>query len=84
MIDNEAIRSVIDSDTGMEARRRARSRAERRAEEARSQLGRVALDMAEEYFPEETKSRRRRSVQRAFLLGVAVGIFIAALVGGRE
>ena len=84
MFPNEAVNTVIDSDTGTQARRRARSSAERQAEEAKRRLGRVALDMAEEYFPEEAQSRRRRSVQRAFLLGVAVGIFIAALVGGRR
>ena len=81
---NEAFETVIDSDTGTEATERARSAAERRTEAAKRRIGRMALDAVEGYFPEEARSRRRRSAKRAFLLGVGVGILIATLLGGRR
>lgn len=81
---NEAFETVIDSDTGTEARERARFAAERRAEAAKRRIGEMALNTVEGYFPEEARSRRRRTAQRAFLLGVGVGILIATLLGGRR
>lgn len=41
---------------------------------ARNELGRVAADAVEEYFPQEAKARRRRSAWRAFLVGLALGV----------
>lgn len=84
MFANDAVKTVVDSDSGLRARERARSGAEHQVEQAKGAVARAVMDMAEEYFPEEAKSRRRRSVRRAFVLGLAVGLFLAALLGGRR
>lgn len=87
MFPNDAVSTIVNSETSTNARERARERArtsaERQAEQARSQIGSFALDMVEEYFPEEAKSRRRQGARRAFVLGMALGFFIAAWLGQR-
>lgn len=39
----------------------------------RSELGEFALDAVEQFFPEQTRARRRQRLTRAFVVGVLVG-----------
>lgn len=76
MLSTQLVRSVTNSETGDMVRERARAGAERQAESARHELGRMVVDAVEEYFPEETKDRRRRIARRAFFAGIAVGFVL--------
>lgn len=84
MFANDAVKRVVDSDSGVQMRSRARSGTNEQVEQAKGVIARLVMDMAEEYFPEEAKSRRRKGVKRGFVLGLVAGIFIAALLGGRR
>ena len=39
----------------------------------RSELGEFAHDAVEQFFPEQTRARRRQLLTRAFVVGVLVG-----------
>jgi len=76
MVSTQLLRSVTDSDTGDRVKERARIGAERQAETAKHEIGRMVVDAVEEYFPEETRGRRRRIARRAFFAGLAVGFLL--------
>lgn len=78
MLSTQLVRSVTNSDTGDLVKERAMMSAERGAESAKHELGRMVVDAVEEYFPEETKDRRRRVARRAFFAGMALGLFLGA------
>lgn len=40
------------------------------------EVGRLALNLVEDYFPDETKARRRTLAKRAFVVGVVVGMLL--------
>lgn len=66
-----------------ETRDRAREQAQRQVDVLRDEVGRMAFEMAEQYFPEEAKSRRRKSGAKVFAVGFAVGLLVGLAVGRR-
>lgn len=67
-----------------EAKERARTVARRTAEEAKEEVGRIALDTVEEYFPEQAKKRRRRRYARLLVVGFGIGFLARHLLGRRS
>lgn len=53
---------------------KARARASEEGEVVKQRLGETMFDLMEEYFPEETASRRRQHMAKAFFAGVVVGL----------
>lgn len=76
MLSTEALQSVTPTNSTKRAKKRARSEAQRQASYAKDEFGRMVADAVEEYFPEETRARRRRMARRAFFAGVAVGFLL--------
>lgn len=64
-----------------EASERAKVAAQRRADDAREEFGRMAFDALEEYFPEQAKERRREDGMRLFLVGLVVGFLLRSVLG---
>ena len=62
------------------ARERATIEAERQADVLRDELGELAWDTLEAYFPEQAKARRRRQRLQALAAGVAIGLGVRAVV----
>lgn len=69
--------------TKANARNRAREQAQRQADTLREELGRMAFEMAEGYFPEEAQSRRRKTGVRAIAVGFALGLLVGLAIGRR-
>lgn len=63
---------------------RARRVAGRTADEAKEEVGRIALDKVEEYFPEQAKKRRRRRYARLFFAGFTIGFLARHAIGRRS
>lgn len=61
-----------DTTTRMKAT--AETEAKRRAEAAKRELGDLILDATEDYFPAHVKQRRRRTLAKGFLLGIATAL----------
>lgn len=53
---------------------KARARASEEGELVKQRLGETMFDLMEEYFPEESASRRRQHMAKAFVAGIAVGL----------
>ena len=53
---------------------KARARASEEGEVVKQRLGETMFDLMEEYFPEESASRRRQDMAKAFVAGLAVGL----------
>ena len=62
--------------TKEEAKRRAQATAQKKANEAKEELGRRAYDTLEEYFPEQARARRKQNRLQLIMVGVAVGILV--------
>lgn len=76
MLSTETLQSMTPTDSTERAKARARMEAQRQAEVAKEEVGRMVADAVESYFPEEAKARRRRLARRAFFAGVAVGFLL--------
>lgn len=57
-------------------KRRAQTTAQLKADEAKEELGRLAFDTLEEYFPEQAKAKRQQNRLQLIMVGVAVGFLI--------
>lgn len=62
------------------ARERAATEADRQTSALKDELGTIAWDTVEEYFPEQAKARRREQRLRALAVGVAIGLGVRAAV----
>ena len=62
-------------------RERAQRTAQRKADEAKEEFGRLAFDALEEYFPEQARERRRRNGAQLLVVGLAVGLLLGYLLG---
>lgn len=62
---------------------RAREQAQRQADALREEFGRIAFEMAEDYFPEEAKARRRKAGTKVFGVGLLIGLLVG-LIAGRQ
>lgn len=60
---------------------RARRTAQRKADEAKEEFGRLAFETLEEYFPEQARERRRRNGLQLLGVGLAVGFLLGFLLG---
>lgn len=60
---------------------RAKEEASRQVDNVKQDVGPRVVDATEEYFPEETKERRRRDMVRGFLVGVGVGFLLRYALG---
>ena len=67
----EADRAMKEAERRVTA---ARDAAGRRAGEARADVGKVVLDVTDEYFPEAAAERRRRDVAVGFAAGAVAGL----------
>lgn len=59
-----------------QAKERAQVTAQQTAEDARTELGRLAFEVLEAYFPEEAKSRRRENSLAMLAVGVLIGFLL--------
>lgn len=66
------------------AKRRAQHTAQRTAEEAKEELGRLAFETLETYFPEQAEARQRQSRWQVLLVGVALGFLLRHVMGRRS
>lgn len=66
------------------AKRRARVTAQLKADEAREELGRLAFDTLEDYFPEQARARRRQNRLQLIVVGVVVGFLVRHLLSQRS
>lgn len=62
--------------TKEEAKRRAQETAQQKANEAKEEFGRRAFETLEEYFPEQTRARRKQNSLQMLMVGVAIGILV--------
>ena len=60
-----------------------KDQAERQADTARKELGEVAVDVTDRYFPEAASHRRRRHVAAGAAIGGAIGFLVGYLLGRR-
>lgn len=71
-----------------QAKARARESAQREARQQadllKDEVGRMAFDVLEEYYPEEAKSRRRRQRLQTLIVGVGLGILLRHLLGTKR
>jgi hypothetical protein len=79
MLSDQSTESTRLSETRSRAKARARQEAQRQADVAKEELGRMAFDALEEYFPEQAKSRRRSDRMRILVAGIAIGILLRHL-----
>lgn len=60
---------------------RARRTAQRKADEAKEEFGRLAFETLEEYFPEQARERRSGERLEVLAVGVAAGFVLGYLLG---
>ena len=59
----------------------ARYEVQRRTTDAKEELGMLVFDLAEEYFPEQSRARRRKTMSQAFLTGALFGFLLGIALG---
>ena len=64
-----------------QTKERAQRTAQRKADEAKAEFGRLAFDALEDYFPEQARQRRRRNGAQLLVVGLAVGLLLGYLAG---
>ncbi len=69
-----AQRRVDTEEMKQRAKVRAKVEADKQADVLRSRLGELAVEAAQEYFPEQYQRRRRQDMVKAFAAGIAVGV----------
>lgn len=69
--------------TRSRAKERAQRAAQRTAGDAREELGRLAFDALEEYFPEEAKERRQQNRAQLVAAGVVLGFLLRHFLARR-
>lgn len=67
--------------TQSQATEQARHEVQRRTTDAKEELGTLVLDLAEEYFPEQSRARRRKTMSQAFLTGAFFGFLLGIALG---
>lgn len=72
--------STSRSEVRSQAKEQARKSAQKQADMAKEQLGDMAFEALEQYFPEKAKSRRRQSSGKTLLLGIVIGVILYALL----
>ena len=58
------------------AQSQATVHAQETAREAKTEVGRLAFDLLEEYFPEQAQQRRRQDQAAPFVVGFALGVLV--------
>lgn len=71
----------MPEDMATQVKERAKEEASRQVDNVKQDVGPRVVDATEEYFPEETKERRRRDTVRGFLVGVGIGYLLRYALG---
>lgn len=71
----------MEDDIATQVKERAKEEAARQVDNVKQDFGTRVVDATEEYFPEETKERRRRDTVRGFLVGVGIGFLLRYAFG---
>ena len=72
--------STVTKDTAGELKdryvERLREEVDDRRSKTKAELGEIAVEVVEEYFPETVMKRRRRDLASGFLLGAIAGFLV--------